>query len=111
MPEISAGHLHQFKASPQCGAFLCPQSTRWTMLKQIGDWLKHAARYSHFRVCSKHEWILINFNEGGSKANFYFAIWRNSETFKSAWMLRIYVGGYVFLLPARLGLTVSNRFK
>lgn len=82
------------------------------MLKKIGEWVKEAARYSRFRIFSKDEWLLINFNEGGSKVNFYFAIWRaRFQLPKSAWMLRVYIGGYVFLLPARLGPILSNKFK
>lgn len=81
------------------------------MLKQLGDWCKAAARHSGFRVLSKREWLLLSFNEGGSKVNFHFAIYRGADAAKLPWMLRVYIGGYVFLLPARLGPVLSNKFK
>lgn len=73
------------------------------MLKKIANWIKEAASHSRFRVFAEREWLLINFNEGGSKVTFYLAIYRDHGLYAaSSWMLRTYLFGRVSILPGRL---------
>jgi len=82
------------------------------MLKKIGNWIKEAARWSRFRIFAKPEWLLINFNEGGSKLTFYFAIYRDKNVYRcSVWMFRAYIFGRVFLLPGRLARLVRTTYS